>query len=128
MGWPPLRALSRSQRSGDGKGETMTLEQIVARDAELHSLPMGPERWYGDIELRKQKVSCSDYRHSRQKVSFSEWLLALSAASKLTEINWATDKIRADYYEGQPDAWVDYYDGGDSPEDAIASDLDYWED
>lgn len=105
----------------------MTLQEIVARDAELNSMPMGPERWKGENELLSAKAKCPDYRHRSQNISFAEWMQALAAASKEAGAEWESEQIRADYYEGQPEVWVDYYDSGASPEDAISSDMECWD-
>jgi len=105
----------------------MNLQEINERNAYLQTLPMGPERWQGDLDLRQQKADCPEYRYSSQKLSFAEWMRKLSEESKTYGVSWGSDQNRADYYEGQPEAWVDYYDGGDSPRMAIDSDMECWD-
>jgi len=105
----------------------MNLDEITKRDAYLQTLPMGPKRWKADAELTRQKIACKEYLHSSQKMSFVEWLGALGSASKTYDTVWANDQVRAEYYEGQPEAWIDSYDQGLSPKEAIDSDRDYWE-
>jgi hypothetical protein len=105
----------------------VTVEQILTRDAELRSLPMGPERWKGSIRLDKIKSETPEYRSGSQKLSFGAWLVTLKAASKETAVKWESQKARSGYYEGQPDAWISYYDAGDSATEAVASDMECWE-
>lgn len=88
---------------------------------------MGPERWQGEIELRKFKVACPDYIAHIQAMPFQAWMMELAQTSKRTDVLWASDAIRADYYENQPETWLDSYDNGDSPSDAIAHDMEAWE-
>jgi hypothetical protein len=105
----------------------MEFSEIVTRENYLQTLPMGPERWSGDLELRGEKARCADYQHKSQNITFAAWMNQLTEASRHSGVDWGTEEIRADYYEGQPDAWVDYYDSGDSPEEAIDSDMSCWD-
>ena len=109
------------------KGDVMNLEAINTRATYLKSIPMGPERWGGEIELRHAKAQCPEYRSNHQEISFADWLKALGEDSKKRQVNWASDEIRAGYYEGQPETWIDLYDDGYSPSDAITEDMTYWE-
>jgi hypothetical protein len=110
------------------KGATkMNLQEILSADAKLNAMEMGPERWQGSIELRMAKTKCPEYKIPDQKITFSEWMKLLADYSKTTGVDWASDEARAGYYEGQPDTWVEYYDGGETPEEAVDNDLENWD-
>lgn len=104
----------------------MTAKQIAAREAKLNALPMGPKRWRGEIELRKAKTQCTTYKSPNQNITLVDWLAALKEASVEALPEWAAD-VRFLYYEGQPDSWVQYYDSGSSPKEAVAEDMTYWD-
>lgn len=105
----------------------MTVEQINKLEAKLNLMAIGRKQWRADIKLIKAKVACPEYQHPNQGKTFIAWLIELSSASKKTVIQWASEKNRADYYEGQPDTWLPYYDNGETPENAINDDLEYWQ-
>ena len=105
----------------------MKLAEILAEDERLKALPMGPERWIGSITLRRVKANCLVYKKDGQDRYFWQWMLDLEEASKRIGVDWGSDDIRALYIEGQPEVWVDSYDDGDSPDEAIAHDMEAWD-
>jgi hypothetical protein len=63
-------------------------------------------------------------------MSFELWLQGLAEISR--KITLAFDQPwdeeeRHEYYEGQPDTWRDSWEDGMTPEEAICSDMSYWE-
>ena len=104
-----------------------TSSDIRAEEARLKSLPMGPHRWRKNAELRKAKARCVDYISPVQEITFSEWLIKLAVASRESAAGHWAEGARASYYEGNPESWVDYYDNGYGPADAIAEDCTYWD-
>ncbi len=106
----------------------MTTVEIATEEVRLKSLEMGPERWEGEYRLKEAKAACAEYKSANQEKTFQEWLKDLITASRETEAVWDKDETRAEYYEGQPNIWIDAYDDGVSAEDAVAEDMSYWED
>jgi len=104
----------------------MTITEIQDREEYLKSIPMGPERWTGEYDLKKAKAACEDYKCAEQEKSFREWLKDLARASKDTGA-FDSEESRASYYEGQAEIWVDYYDEGETAEDAVSEDMSYWD-
>jgi len=104
----------------------MTPREIAEREAELNALPMQPIRWRGERELNKEKSNCSEYKSQHQTITFFAWIQELKDASKQSAAGHWDELTRSSYYEGQPQAWIEYYDGGYSAEDAVDEDRSYW--
>lgn len=105
----------------------MTIAEIQDRETALKLLPMGPERWQGESELRKAKAECAEYKSPAQEKTLREWVKDLTQAAKDAGA-FCDDEERKFYYEGQPEAWVDHYDNGDTADETVSEDMSYWTD
>jgi hypothetical protein len=66
----------------------------------------------------------------REELTFEQWMEELAEVSRKIVAAFAEpwdEELRHDYYEGQSDTWRDSWEDGLTPQEAIESDMSYWE-